>query len=183
MTELPISPQLLAKLGDCICKTLAEESKKYFAKRGWSGKDPMGGPPIWRSFGYKIRGKRTLEITSTFYGMAELAEGNIPERRMLWLTQEAKDRHPGNYDLTDAERRRGMKKTGRLSQKERLPLMVPIATTGGNIEFRMAPLTIGGAWVHPGIAKFTFFETALRKWKERCAQIVLDEMVKALSEK
>jgi hypothetical protein len=181
ITEFPVSHQFLAKMGQCMVDALSEEAKEYFAKRGWSGKDPMGGPPIWESFSFRIRGKNTLEFTSSFYGMQELAQGSIPERKMFWLTQEAKDRNPGDYDLTPKEKDLGMKKTGRVSQGERLPLIVPLMTEGGNIEFRRAPLNLGDAWVHPGIAKFTFFETAVRKWRVRCARLLKEEFVKAMN--
>lgn len=181
MTEFPMTPQLLARVGKCMVDALSQEAKKYFTKRGWTGKDPMGGPPIWESFTYRIRGGSTLEISSSFYGMKELAQGDIPERKMTWLTQEAKEQHPANYALTDREKKLGMKKSGRPSQGTRLPLVVPIGTGGGMVEFRRAPLKLGDAWVHPGIAKFTFFEVAVKKWRERCAQILIAEFVKAAS--
>ena len=151
----------------------------YFGKRGWSGKDPKGGPPIWKSFSCRIVGKSSLVIDSSFYGMKELASGDIPQRKMTWLTQEAKDKRPSQFELTDAERNLGMKKTGRVSRGQRLPLVIPLETGDGKVELRRAPLTIGEAWVHPGIAKFTFFETALRKWKQECTRIVIDEFIKA----
>jgi len=174
-----MTPQLLARVGKCMVDALSKEAKEYFAKRGWSGQDPKGGPPIWESFSYHIRGNSTLEITSSFYGMGELARGDIPERKMTWLTQEAKDRQPSKYKLTEQEKRLGMKKTGRISKGTRLPLVVPLEVDGGAIEFRRAPLKIGDAWVHPGIAKFTFFETAVRKWRVQCAQLLVEEFVKA----
>lgn len=182
LTHLTITTQILGEIGQCMVDALAEESKEYFAKRGWSGKDPMGGPPIWKSFSYRVRGRSTLEIQSSFYGMAELASGDIPERRMTWLTQDAKERSPKDFDLTDAEKKRGMKKTGRVSKGERLPLVVPIQVDGGSVELRRAPLTIGDAWVHPGIAKFTFFETAVRKWRLRCAEVLVREFLRAATE-
>lgn len=178
MTELPLSQKLLARVGQCMIDALAQESKEYFTKRGWSGKDPMGGPPIWESFSFRIRGKSTLEITSSFYGMNELASGDIPDRKMTWLTQEAKDRQPTKFKLTEGEKKLGMKQTGRVSQGKRLPLIIPIENEGGQVELRRAPLQIGDAWVHPGIAKFTFFETAVRKWRLRCAQLIVEEMIR-----
>lgn len=182
LSELPITDKLLSDIGKCMVKALSEEAMEYFAKRGWSGRDPMGGAPIWESFSYRIRGKRTVEIVSTFYGMDVLAHGDIPERKMTWLTQEAKDRHPGKYDLTDGEKDRKMKKTGRVSKGQRLPLVVPIKSRGGAIVLMRAPLTIGDAWVHPGVAKFTFFETAVRKWRKRCAGILAQAVVAAIAE-
>lgn len=207
------SPTLLAKLGAAIIETLSRESRNYFAKRRWSGKDPKGGPPIWESFHFRIRGKSTLEITSTFYGMAELASGDIPARRMVWLTQEAKDKHPEDYELTDAEKKLKMKKSSRLSpkargkiepantspteaakkmmpgpmgkpkpkpKKYRLPLVVPVKASNGDIVFRMAPLKTSDAWIHPGIAKFTFFEVAIKKARQECARILREEVARRL---
>jgi len=206
------SPQLLAKLGNAILQALSRESKVYFAKRKWSGLDPMGGPPIWESFTFRIRGKSTVEVLSSFYGMTELASGDIPGRKMTWLTQEAKDKHPEKYDLTETEKKRGVKKTWRLSRKalgkdeipqskpeetqrksatgefggpkkklkrNRLPLVVPVKEVGGNVVLRMAPLKMSNAWVHPGIAKFTFFEVAIRKARSECIQILKEELIKA----
>ena len=182
LTEIPVSKEMLSAVGRCLVDVLSEESQKYFALRGWSGRDPKGGPPIWKSFSYRIRGERTLDITSSFYGMSYLASGDIPPRRMEWLTQEAKDKNPQAYKLTPKERQLGMKQSGRVSKRTRLPLVVPIKDRGGNIVLRRAPLKIGDAWVHPGIAKFTFFETALRKWRIRCAHLLAEEVARVLSE-
>jgi hypothetical protein len=179
---IPITRELLGAMGQSLVQILAAESKTYFAKRGWDGHDPMGGEPIWRSFTWKIRGKSTLEISSTFYGMSELANGDIPSRRMTWLTQQAKDQHPENYELSPKEKRLKMKKAGRVLKGERLPLIVPIQTQGGSVEFRTAPLTIGDAWIHPGIARFTFYDTAVRKWRQQCADIVAKAVAEAISE-
>lgn len=180
---LELTPELLQELGNALVKSLSKESKAYFSKRGWTGEDPMGGPPIWRSFKATVRGQRTLEITSTFYGMAELARGDIPERKMLWLTQEAKDQNPGNYPLTDSERELGMKRTGRVSKGERLPLIVPIETETGAVEFRRAPFKLGDAWIHPGIAKFVFFDVAVRKWRQECGPIMAKALVQSMAKR
>lgn len=180
LAQLENSPDLLRRLGACLVDILSKEAKKYFARRGWTGHDPMGGPDIWDSFSYQIRGKSTVEVTSSFYGMDVLAKGDIPERKMEWLTQEAKEKHPGDFALTRTEKKLGMKKTGRPSRGGRLPLIVPVKS-GNTVLLRMAPLTIGDAWVHPGIAKFTFFETAYRKGREECARIIRDAVASALS--
>ena len=172
------SPELLAQLGNCLVETLKHECKDYFAKRGWSGNDPMGGHPIWDSFAFQIRGKSTVEITSTFYGMAELSHGDIPDRRMTWLTQDAKKKHPADFKLTDTERKLGMK----LTSKNRMPLIVPLKAKSGEVVLRMAPLTSANAWIHPGIAKFTFFESAVRKGRQRCAEMLKEDFVKTWNE-
>lgn len=171
LAGIELNVKMLKELGKCMVSILKRESTKYMARIGWSGGDPMGGPPIWDSFSYKIVGTN-VEIRSTFYGMKELARGKIPARRMTWLTQ-AKQRP----DLARAKEGKVAKRKWRLTlgkpaeQKSR-PLVVPIKTGDGRVEFRTAPLKVSGAWVHPGIAKFTFFETAIRKGRKACIEIV-----------
>lgn len=171
MSGVNLSPKVLRKLGTCMVSILETESKKYFAKRGWTGRDPMGGPDIWDSFSYRVIAKQDVEIRSSFYGMKELAHGSIPGRRMTWLTQEYKDRNPKKFPLTPREKELGMKQMS----KTRMPLIVPIKV-GNTVEFRTAPLKLGDAWVHPGIAKFTFFETAIRKGRKACIDIIKDTL-------
>jgi hypothetical protein len=88
---------------------------------------------------------------------------------MTWLTQEYKERNPAKFGQTFMERKKG--NTG----SNRRPLIVPIKV-GGTVEFRTAPLKMTDAWVHPGIAKFTFFETAIRKGRKACIEIVKAKM-------
>lgn len=178
---IPVTNKLLHKMGKCLVDAIHAESKKDFARRGWSGKDPHGGPVIWESFSYRIKGVSTVEILSSFYGMAEMGRGAIPDRKMTWLTQEAKEQHPEKYPLTEGEKKRGMRQSGRVSKGERLPLVVPIKSKGGAIVLRMAPLKIGNAWVHPGIAKFTFLERGIRKGREACAEAIKSHIVNYLS--
>jgi len=182
LSDIPVSREVLEKLGACLVRTVVEEAKKDFAKRGWSMNDPMGGPPIHQSFSYYIRGKSTVEVRSTFYGMSELGKGRIPKRRMTWLTQEAKEKHPERYALTRRERRLGMRPAGRPSRGTRLPLVVPIQSHGGAVVFRMAPLTTREAWVHPGIAKFTFIQRGIRKGRLACIEILKKELAKHMTQ-
>ena len=181
LADIPISPNVLRELGKCLVRIISEESKKDFAKRGWSGKDPMGGPDIWDSFTYELLGQSTLVIKSTFYGMAELAKGDIPERKMVWLTQEGKDKKPGAYHRTPIEQKLQHPAAGRHSKGGRRPLIVPIKERSGQVVFRTAPLRLSDAWVHPGIAKFTFFERAIKKGREKCAEILAKEVGKQLA--
>jgi hypothetical protein len=203
--KVEISPAIMRQLGECMVESFIAEAKKDFAKRGWSGQAPHGndpdgppadgGPKLWDSFSYQIRGKSTLEILSTFWGLKELMTGDIPKRRMVWLTQEYKDKHPAEFPLTPKERKLGMKQTGRvLSSKKgparslmtgqfakrkngRLPLVVPVQA-GGTVVFRTAPLKLNDAWVHPGIAKFTFMQRALNKGRRKCIEILSREAVR-----
>jgi len=111
-----------------------------------------------------------------------LEDGGIPSRKLSWLTQGAKNKSPNKYKLTDAEKESRMKKAGRVSKGQRRPLVVPVKTGGGTVVFRTAPLRTSSAWIHPGIAKFTFMERGIKKGRELCAQILGEEVMQALSE-
>ena len=87
--NVPVTRELLNKVGECLVGVFAKEALKDFAKRGWSVRDPMKGPDIGKSFSYRISGNSTVEVISTFYGMDVLTKGAIPEHRMPWLTQQA----------------------------------------------------------------------------------------------
>lgn len=170
---VPLDNKTLQALGRCMVANLKRESAKYLTRIGWSGNDPMGGPPLPESFSFRLK-DMDVQIRSTFYGMKELAHGAIPSRRMTWLTQEAKKKSPDKYPLTPREKALGKSQADR---DGRLPLIVPIKS-GGSVEFRSAPIKMSNAWVHPGIAKFTFFETAIRKGRKACVEIVKKKIQK-----
>jgi hypothetical protein len=122
-----------------------------------------------------------LEITSSFWGLETLTSQDVPRRRMTWLTQQAKDQKPADFPLTKQERKLGMKQTGRVLSYDkkkgriadgRMPLVVPLKTKSGTVVFRAAPLTFGDAWVHPGIARYTFLQRAIKKGRKKAAQII-----------
>jgi len=192
--DIPVTKELLDKLGKCLVDAFVKESKKDFAKRGWSGEARDGSAPIWESFSYKIRGDSTIEIVSTFPDIDVLVSQDIPPRDLSWLTQQAKDENPSRYPLTEREAMAGAKrgnmlrrdpKTGRVrtfpkGYVPRQPLIVPLKSEGGQVIFRSAPLQLQDAWVHPGIARFTFAQRAAREGKKGCIAIIKQEAVKAL---
>lgn len=166
------SKELLHVMARAMIDAIVEEAMKEFAKRGWSLSDPKGGPPLNESFSYHIRGKSTIEIRSSYWGLAELVKGDIPSRRMTWLTQEGKDKIPDRYGLTRAESDIGQQRAGRVSKGERKPLVVPLKADDGTVVFRMAPLKMKDAWVHPGIAKFNFMERGIKKGRAKVVEAV-----------
>ena len=193
LANIDISQDVLEQLAQCLIKAIIKEARKDFAKRGWTGKDPHGGPDIWDSFEYRISGQRTIEITSTFYGLKELVSGDIPERRMTWMTQQAVGAP------TDREKPKEPKKKpgrpvmwmrhppkSRRQNNPKAPLIVPLKTKEGMVVFRTAPLTFRDAWVHPGIAKFTFMQRGIKKGRRACIEVLKgvlkDEVVSALKE-
>jgi len=197
MTKIAVTPEFLNAVGQCMVDTMVEEAKKDFAKRGWSENDPMEGPPLSKSFSFVIVGKSTVELRSTFYGMTELVSGDIPERKMDWLTrgrpkgETPKERkksvkgdgipsRPGQTKpRIGIKRKKKVLGGGRSPKPEsnRLPLVVPIEQKNGTVVFRMAPLTTRDAWIHPGIAKFTFAQRAARKAKARC-KLLIQKLIK-----
>lgn len=178
--HIPLEGALLKKMAQIFIDSVVEEAKKDFAKRGWSLGDPMEGPPLDKSFTFEVNGG-VFEIRSTFYGMQEMLAGDIPGRKMTWLTQEEKEHFPSKFPLTEGEKERGMKRGGRVSKGERLPLVVPLRGKDGTVILRMAPFNTSEAWIHPGIAKYTFMERAIRKAKTKWAGLMIDELAKVLA--
>ena len=178
-----ISKEMLRRLGECLIEIIVEEAKKDFAKRGWSGMDPMGGPPIWESFSWEIKGKSTLEIHSSFYGMDVLAKGAIPKRDMVWLRSRGKGPvkkappstgRPKEYPYIKGRQSR------RPQKQQKKVKIIPVRTNRGTVIFKTAPFMTQKAWIHPGIAKFTFLERALRKGKKQCAEILAEEALQQI---
>lgn len=163
LTDALLSRDLIDRIAKCIIDTIIYEGQKDFAKRGWSFADPKGGPPFQDSFSYTIRGERTIEIRSSYYGLEELTRTGVPSRRMTWLTQEGRGKPAGGSGGSGGSSWR---------MGERKPLVVPIKAEDGTVIFRTAPLRMKDAWVHPGIAKFTFMERALRKSREKVNQTI-----------
>ena len=171
LAGIPVTPKMMSIIGKCMAKVFAEEAVRDFRKRGWSVRDPMKGSDLGKSFGYKLKGRSTVEVTCTFYGVARLANEDIPEHPMPWLTQQAHGTLPKKIIP-------GKKTVAGISGSKR-PLVVPIQTDGGVI-FRMAPLTTDKAWIHPGIAKFTFVNRAVKRAREECLKVLRDAAADAL---
>jgi len=177
LTNIPVTPAMLHEIGKCMSRVFMEEATKDFEKRGWSQRDPKGGKPLRKSFGYKLKGRSTIEITCSFYGVAHLANEAIPEHPMPWLTQQGKGINPSTYSKVASTAATHSKPGAPKNRKK--PLVVPLQTPGGVI-FRMAPLTFANAWVHPGIAKFTFAARALKRSREECVRVMRDKVVDVL---
>jgi len=175
--NLKVSEEMLNMIGQAIVKRISDEAKKDFAKRGWSGEDPMNGPPVWNSFSYRIK-QSSIEILSTFYGMRELTTGDIPERRMTWLTQKGAGRVGSVSTSMTVGAGAGVRPVYKKGKK---PLVIPIENEVGEIIFRTAPLQLKDAWIHPGIAKFTFVQRAINKAREDCRVIMAGEVRKKLT--
>jgi len=167
--DVEIDDSILQLIGETLVSVVKIEAKNEFVKREWSMNDPMGGPPIGESFKYEILGERTVVLKSTFYGLAQLtSKEGIPERKMTWLTQQGQMRNvqpPKDYSVIPK-----VKSTSPSSS----PLVVPLTTETGEVIFRMAPLRMADAWVHPGIARFNFMRRAVKKAKAKVDKIMTE---------
>lgn len=90
--KIPINRYILQRLGKAMVDAIVEEAKKDFAKQGRSP-TPKGQPEglpdsdnFFESFDYKIVGKSTVVITSTWPWIQETVEGR-PPYKMTWLTR------------------------------------------------------------------------------------------------
>ncbi len=189
LSKIKLSPKVFAELGTCLIENIVKEAKKDFAKRGWSGRARWGdetSPLLWDSFSYNIVGKNTLVIESTFPGIAELtSKTGIPPRKMVWLTQEARGYEPESEEKPPTMKPSTLKVTKKKSKKFRMPgqgpLIVPVRTEGGQVVFRMAPLKMADAWIHPGIARFTFIQRGIKKGRKACIDIIGKEAARQLA--
>lgn len=144
--------KVLDRLGQVLVDAVVEEARVDFAKQRKSAKAPEGIPDskdFFDSFSYRIVGRSTVEVVSSWPWIEQITEGR-PPYPMTWLT-----------------RPRGVG-------------VVPIIREGGTVVLRATPLTLDGAWIHPGFAKHTFVQRGIRKGRVRAAKIVAEEAVKIL---
>jgi len=182
MAELPLTRDLLEELGKCLVESVRVEAKKDFAKRGWSEWDRDHKVKISDSFDYEIVGKRTVVITCSYEAIERLLEGRRPYP-MKWLVQPGGGKEKSEEEKKAERKLRAKRKTtGSMGTKrgKDARLIVPLQDSSGKVIFRMAPLKTADAWIHPGIAKFTFLQRGLRKGKEKCKDILRAEAVKQL---
>lgn len=91
--NVPLSRRVMNKLGRILIQEIVREGKKDFAKQGRKA-TPIGKPEgipksrnFWKSFSFKIRGNKTIEISSDWEWIEQILEGRDPYP-MPWLTQE-----------------------------------------------------------------------------------------------
>jgi len=162
-----LDTNILRRLGLAAVKAVVAEAKKDFAKQGKSPHhkgQPEGlpdshgdtiRPGFFDSFSFRIRGESTIEVVSTWPWIKGITEG-VDAFSMRKHTQ-------SNPKLTGKP--------------------IPLLQGNGEVIFRMAPLSTGKLWVHPGIAKHTFIERGVRKARERMAEIIAAEITRRLSRK
>lgn len=151
---ITLTRDVLERLGQTMVDAIVEEAKKDLAKQGRSARgEPEGLPEsktFFESFSYQIRGERTIEVTSSWPWIQQLVDGR-QEFKMWWLTN---------------AQRRGK--------------AVPLVQRDGTVLFRMAPLSLNDAWIHPGFARHTFLARGIRKGQNQMLQIIGQEALKEL---
>ena len=90
---VPLSRKILNRLGRILVQEIVREGKKDFAKQGRKA-TPIGEPEgipksrnFWKSFRFKVRGSKTIEIFSDWEWIDQILEGRDPYP-MPWLTQD-----------------------------------------------------------------------------------------------
>lgn len=87
-----LSRGVMNKLGKIIVREIVKEARKDFAKQGKKPTpegEPEGIPKsrdFFKSFKFRIRGSKTVEVYSTWPWIDQILEGRGPYR-MNWLTQ------------------------------------------------------------------------------------------------
>jgi hypothetical protein len=156
--NVEMSQQLLRELAQTLVDSVVFEAKKDLAKQGRKG-TPQGQPeglPVkgnfLDSFDYRISGKSTIEITSDWPWVQQLIEGRKPFK-MWWLTHGQRRGHA-----------------------------VPLVQPDGTVLFRMAPLSLSDAWIHPGFARHTFVQRGVKKGRVKMAEMIAAEVFQQLSQ-
>jgi hypothetical protein len=88
---------------------------------------------FYESFSFAIEPNGIVAIYSTWPHLDIITKGTRGKFKMTWLTQEK------GVDV------------------------VPLVQRDGSVVFRATPLNIGGAWIHPKIAKHTFIARAYER--------------------
>lgn len=156
----PLSEGAIKLIGQTLVRNFSSEARRDFALRKWSVRDPMGGPPVHKSFSYRVRGSQ-IEVLSSYYGMDELLQG-VPSRPLTWLTQDADEHNPRR-------------------PQDRTRLVVPLRGPNKTVIYRTAPQHAADAWIHPGIKKFAFGDRAVRYARREIDQIITEDFARRLS--
>lgn len=152
---IQIDMKTLRRLGAVLVKSVVEEAKKDFAKQG---RVPRSGQPVGLP--------ESPDFFKSFH--YRITGESSVEVYSTWpfIRQVTEGREP--YRMDWLTRQNGVH-------------AVPLLTGNGELIFRVAPLSLGEAWIHPGFARHTFLERGIRKGREKMAEIVVAEAMKILT--
>jgi hypothetical protein len=157
---LKIDRALLDRLGQAIVDQIVIEAKKDFAKQGKRGRrgEPQGLP---NSEGKKIK---PSFFESFFYQIRGQRTIEIFST-WPWIEGLIEGRPPAPMESLVGD----------------TPHPVPFLKEDGTVIFRMTPISLRDAWIHPGIAKHTFLERGVQNAREEMAVILAEELAERLS--
>ena len=140
----------LQKIGRVIVEEVVQQARVDAAKaRGLKvGNMIPLEPEFYKSFGYRILGESTIEVTSSWPWITDLTDGRGPFP-MTWL----------------------MSKVGGV--RKIIPLAVPGQSTP---IFRTLPLETEKAWIHPGIARHTFVQKGIKRARKRIYEVYAEAL-------
>ena len=156
-TDIPLSRATMDAIGELLVESIVAEARRDLAVQGFVPTpegQPVGIPTsdsFFESFGYRIRGRSTIEITCSWPWITDVIEGRDPYK-MTWLTR----------------------------QKGSGPV-IPLVQRDGTVLLRAAPLTLDKAWIHPGFARHTFIQRGVRKARERLGEVIKSDVIKVLT--
>jgi len=149
--NIPLTPTLLRKAGDIILAAVLKELKKDMAKAANMG--GRGKPvPLPNSKKFVDSFSSSVRGAKTIeiisdWPFAKQWETGKKPFPMTWLTQQ-----------------KGV-------------VRVPILSSTQTVIIRTAPFAVGGAWIHPGFAKYTFLQRGIRKGRGEAAKMLAKEAV------
>jgi hypothetical protein len=158
------NPEFLQEVGKILVKAVVKEARKDLLHQG-NKPTPRGQPEgiprgekFFKSFAFRIVGRSTIEIFSTWPWIEQIIEGRGPYR-MKWL------RETKGVPVAPLHSR------GRGRQPRRPP---------GKVVFRTTPGKFKHSWLHPGFAKHNFIERAVKKSKAEITETLRKRLAKAL---
>ena len=151
--------KLLSEMGRSLVAHIVYEGRKDLARAGKSSRgkpvaDGGGlGESFFRTVKYRIKGDSTLEVYSNWKWLEKLLQG-MPKSKMTSLVASTNPRLWKNG------------KNGKVRKS------LPINNGRGGVVFRVAPLNLEDAWVHPGISKHTFWDRGVKKWRVNVPKLI-----------
>ncbi len=149
---IPLEREVFHKIGKILVESVVTEARKDFAKQRKVPKAPVGIPD-------------TEDFFKSF--SYQVVGKSTVEVVSTWpfIKQITEGRDPFRMDW--------------LTQQNGVNV-VPLIDKTGQVIFRMAPLNLGHAWIHPGFAKHTFIQRGIRKGREQAMRILAEEARKAV---
>ena len=176
--KVDITPEVMHKVGEIILLSVRAEIRKQVALsaglRGRGQPVPMPRSKAFQeSFGYQLRGSRTIEITSKWPYAGVWEEGKKPYP-MTWLTGLGAAGGFGEDKKPFLN-----KKPGKVLASK---YAIPIVTEDGSVIIRFAPFKTEDAWIHPGFAKYGFLQKGIRRGRILAANYIIKTSVIPLLE-